>query len=205
MLTSGKLLFLAGMARPNLSNSVRVLGRPAASPCLRHWRGLQHVVRYLVRTTNIGLHYLRGRNNDHRRLLTGYADSDRANDSETRRSVTGYLLLFNGSPIVWRSKLQWSVTLSCSEAEWTAKAHGILHNISIRGILAEMGIPQAATVRYGDNSGALQAAAISAFNCRTKRVDIKLKCTRSYITRGFVDVRFVPTTKILANIFTKCL
>ncbi|CAN0477414.1 unnamed protein product, partial [Discosporangium mesarthrocarpum] len=39
----------------------------------------------------------------------GYADSDWANDPETRRSVTGYLLLLNGSPIVWRSKLQGTI------------------------------------------------------------------------------------------------
>ncbi|CAM9408667.1 unnamed protein product [Choristocarpus tenellus] len=40
----GKLMFLAGMTRPDLSNSVRELGRYAASPCDRHWKGLQHVL-----------------------------------------------------------------------------------------------------------------------------------------------------------------
>ena len=34
------------------------------------------------------------------KALVGYADSDWANDVETRRSITGYLLLMNGSPIV---------------------------------------------------------------------------------------------------------
>ncbi|CAM9654752.1 unnamed protein product [Choristocarpus tenellus] len=38
----GKLMFLAGMTRPGLSNSVRELGRYAASPCDRHWKGLQY-------------------------------------------------------------------------------------------------------------------------------------------------------------------
>ncbi|CAM9246814.1 unnamed protein product [Choristocarpus tenellus] len=32
----GKLIFLAGMTRPDLANSVRELGRRAASPCMRH-------------------------------------------------------------------------------------------------------------------------------------------------------------------------
>ncbi|CAN0503892.1 unnamed protein product, partial [Discosporangium mesarthrocarpum] len=50
--------------------------------------------------------------------------------------------------------------------------------IFIRGILAEMGIPQGATAWVEDNRGALQAAAITGFNGRTKHVDIKLKCTR---------------------------
>ncbi|CAM9383544.1 unnamed protein product, partial [Discosporangium mesarthrocarpum] len=196
----GKLMFLAGMTRPDLHNRVRELGRPAASPCLRHWHGLQNMLRYLSETMNIGLHYP-----ERTRLVTGYADSDWANDSETPRSVTPYLSLFNGSPIICRSKLQGAITLSCSEAEWTAMAHGMRYCIVIRGILAEMGILQAVTVWYGDNRDALQAAAITDFNGRIKYVDTKLKCTGEYIGRGLFDVQFVPTTRQLADIFTKRL
>ncbi|CAN0481468.1 unnamed protein product [Discosporangium mesarthrocarpum] len=86
----GKLMFLAAMTRPDLSNSVRELGRRSSSPCLRHWPGLQHVLRYLAGTTDIAIHYPRGTNADNEQLITGYADSDWANDPETRRSVTGY-------------------------------------------------------------------------------------------------------------------
>ncbi|CAN0505243.1 unnamed protein product, partial [Discosporangium mesarthrocarpum] len=53
----GKLMFLAAMTCPDLSNSVREIGRRSASPCLRHWRGLQHVLRYLAGTTDIAIHY----------------------------------------------------------------------------------------------------------------------------------------------------
>ncbi|CAN0435681.1 unnamed protein product, partial [Discosporangium mesarthrocarpum] len=137
--------------------------------------------------------------------IAGYANSDWANDPETRRSVTGYLLLLNGSPIVWRSKLQGVVTLSSSDAECMAIAYGMRHCIFIRGILSEMGISQGATAWYGDNRGALQAAAITGLNSRTKHVDIKLKCTREYIHDRYFDVQFVPTTKQLADIFTKSL
>ncbi|CAM9832855.1 unnamed protein product [Sphacelaria rigidula] len=98
----GKLMFLAGMTRPDLSNSVRELGPRTASPCLRHWRGLEHVLRYLASTLDICLRY-GGSNVKTEKALVGYADSDWANDAETRRSVTGYLLLMNTSPIIWRS------------------------------------------------------------------------------------------------------
>ncbi|CAN0350966.1 unnamed protein product, partial [Discosporangium mesarthrocarpum] len=167
--------------------------------------GLQHALRYLAGTMDIALHYPAGTDTDNRHLLTGYADSDWANDPETRWSVTGYLLLLNGSPIVWRSKLQDAVTSSSSEPEWTTMANGMRPCIFIRGILAEMGIPQVATAWYGDNRGALQAAAITGFNGRTKHVDIKLKCTREYINDRSFDVQFVPTTKQHADIFTKRL
>ncbi|CAM9301167.1 unnamed protein product [Discosporangium mesarthrocarpum] len=53
--TLGKLMFLAGMTRPDLSNSVRELGRRTNAPCLRHWRGLQHVLRYTSTHPDIGI------------------------------------------------------------------------------------------------------------------------------------------------------
>ncbi|CAN0474909.1 unnamed protein product, partial [Discosporangium mesarthrocarpum] len=100
----GKLMFLAGMTRPDLANSVRELGRRAASPCLRHWRGLQHVLRYVTSTLDVRIHYGRSPDNheqNDRQVLVGYADSDWGTDPETRRSVTGYLLLVNNSPVAW--------------------------------------------------------------------------------------------------------
>ncbi|CAM9511075.1 unnamed protein product [Choristocarpus tenellus] len=80
-------------------------------------------------------------------FLAGMTRPDLANrvrtDSQTRRSVTGYLLLFNGSPIGWRSKLRGAVTFSSLEAEWTAMAYGMRHCIFLRGILGEIGVLQA--------------------------------------------------------------
>ena len=49
-------------------------------------------------------------------VLTGWVDSDFAADSDTRRSVTGYIIALNGAPISWRSCRQGGVTLSSSEA-----------------------------------------------------------------------------------------
>ncbi|CAM9652392.1 unnamed protein product [Choristocarpus tenellus] len=71
----GKLMFLAGMTRPDISNSERELGRYAASPCDRHWKGLQHVLRYLLGTTKVGIHYPAGGEMDNGGLVS-YGDSD---------------------------------------------------------------------------------------------------------------------------------
>ncbi|CAM9957270.1 unnamed protein product [Choristocarpus tenellus] len=75
----GQLMFLAGMTRPDLANSVCELGRRAASPCMRHWRGFQHVLRYVAETLDVCIHYGRGdkdMNEGEEELLVGYGDSD---------------------------------------------------------------------------------------------------------------------------------
>ncbi|CAM9617636.1 unnamed protein product [Sphacelaria rigidula] len=198
----GKFMFLAGMTRPDLSNSVRDLGRWTAPPCLRHWQGLQHVLRYLAGTLGICLRY-GGRNVKTEKALVGYADSDWANDAETRRSVTGYLLLMNKSPIAWQSKRQASLTLSSSEAECTAMIQGMRHCIFNRGILEEMGLPQDTTLWFCDNRGAIQAATVTGFNGRTRHVDMKLKCSRRYVEKKLFIMRYVPTSEQRADILTK--
>ncbi|CAM9216046.1 unnamed protein product, partial [Choristocarpus tenellus] len=203
-----KLMFLAVMTRPDLANSVRELGRRAASPCMRHWRGLQHVLRYVAGTLDVCIHYDRGdkdMNEGDKELLVGYRDSDWGTDSQTRRSVTGYLLLFNKSSIAWRSKLQGAVTLSSSEAEWTAMAYGMHHCIFLQGILGEIGILQDQTPWFCDNRGAIQASRIPGYNGRTRRVDMKLKCTREYVDQGLFHVEYVQTSKQLDDILTKPL
>ncbi|CAM9828410.1 unnamed protein product [Choristocarpus tenellus] len=111
----GKLMFLVGMTRPDLSNTVRELGT-YASPCDRHWKGLQHVLRYLAGTTKVGIHYRAGGEMDNGGLV-GYGDSDWGNDTASRRSVTGYLILINGAPVAWKSKMQGDVITSSSKAE----------------------------------------------------------------------------------------
>jgi hypothetical protein len=43
-----------------------------------------------------------------------------ASDIDTRKSVTGYLMVLNGGPISWKASRQGGVTLISSEAEFVA-------------------------------------------------------------------------------------
>ena len=201
----GKLMFLAGMTRPDISCSVRELSRRTASPCMRHWRGLQHLLRYLAGTIDVGIHYRRNDTNSRgdKSTLVGYSDADWGADLESRRSVTGYLLLVNGSPVGWKSKLQQSVSLSTLESEWTAMVAGIRHGLFLNGILIELGFPEARMPWFCDNRGAIQSASKVGFRGRTRHVDIALKCTREYIENGSVGISYVPSSDQLADVFTK--
>jgi len=57
---------------------------------------------------------------ENRNVLTGWVDGDFAADSDTRHSVTGYVMALNGAPNSWRSFRQGGVTLSSSETEYVA-------------------------------------------------------------------------------------
>ncbi len=50
----------------------------------------------------------------------GYYDSDFAEDKESFKSIYGYIFKFAGSPICWKSKRAFTITLSILEAETDA-------------------------------------------------------------------------------------
>ncbi len=112
----GKLMYLAHMSRPDMSNSVRGLGQQMHDPCMRHWKGLQHLVRYLTTVPEIGINF-ECEKEGHGCRLKGYPDADFTADMETRRSCAGYVLLLGNTPISWSSKTERSIVLSTVESE----------------------------------------------------------------------------------------
>ena len=58
-------------------------------------------------------------------------------DPDTRRSITGYFVFFNGVLVSWKSKLQKNVTLSSTEGEYVSTSHASGEILFIYAILKE--------------------------------------------------------------------
>ena len=72
--------------------------------------------------------------------LTIYVDADHAHDKMTRRSVTGYLILINNTPIKWYSKRQNTIESSTYGAELVALRIAVEGIIEFRYKLRMMGL-----------------------------------------------------------------
>lgn len=108
----GKLNFLTH-TRPDLSFSVQYLNQFMQNPSSAHMEALLHVLSYVKATTGQGI-LLKGNAQIN---LHAYYDSDWATCPFTRKSVTGYIVLFGGLPISWKSKKQTTISKSSSEAD----------------------------------------------------------------------------------------
>ncbi|XP_050453250.1 uncharacterized protein LOC126852453 [Cataglyphis hispanica] len=90
--------------------------------------GYGHTTRYSVRskrcTIELGIVYEQQLASKFK--LTGYSDSDFANDLTTRRSTTEYVITLVGGPITWSSHRQKIVTQNTTEAEYVAAAAAIV-------------------------------------------------------------------------------
>ena len=71
--------------RPNIAYAVSLISRYSVNPTQTHWNAVVRIFRYLRDTVHYELVY-----KGSLQALTGYIDSDWADDS-TRRSTSGYL------------------------------------------------------------------------------------------------------------------
>ena len=119
------LLYLMRATRPDIAYTMIRLSQYASHPRSAHWEVLLRVLRYLKRTRHANL-VLGGSSKNldanHTNItyaLIGFFDGAHA-DIMNRRYMCGYLFLWNGSPISWCSKVQRTVALSTTEAEYMA-------------------------------------------------------------------------------------
>ena len=197
----GKLNFLTH-TRPDLAYSVQTLSQFMHSPRIQHFDALQHVLHYVASTAGQGL-ILNGTN---ALTLKAYSDSDWAACPNTRRSISGYLLLLGNSPISWKSKKQSTVSKYSSEAEYRAMASAASEVTWLVRLLTELGIDKLTPITlYCDNQSAVHIARNPVFHERTKHIDIDCHFTRDKVMEGLIQLSYLPSQNQLADLFTKIL
>jgi hypothetical protein len=121
-----------------------------------------------------------------------YSDSDFAGDTDTRQSVSGYIIYLNGAAIAWRSKGQKSVSLSSTEAEYMAISEVAMVILYIVGILQFLDVKIKYPIEVNvDNIGAVYLSNNTTTRNRTKHIDTRYHFVREYIEDGIIKVVFV--------------
>ena len=109
----GALMYLASHTQPDISFVVNLLARYSSSPIRKHWTGVKQIFRYLRGTMDMGLYYSLSSKSG----LVGYADAGFLSDPHNGRSQTGYVFLYGGTTISWRSTKQTITATSSNHAE----------------------------------------------------------------------------------------
>jgi hypothetical protein len=200
----GALMYAAMITRPDIAYAVQALARHLQASGPEHWRAAKHVLRYLKGTRDVGIIYNGRVFKD--TIIVGYCDADWANDRDTRRSTTGYVIMVAGATISWASKLQPTVALSTSEAEYMAACAAAQEAIYQRQLLKDLGFDQdEATVIYEDNTGAIGLSENPALHSRSKHIDIKYHFVRERVSNGEIKLVHVASEEQLADLLTKPL
>jgi hypothetical protein len=202
----GALLFLSVCTRPDISFAVGTLAKFLSCPGEEHWKVAIDVLSYVINTKDKGI--VLGKVDRIRRGIVGFSDSDWANDTDDRKSVSGGALFWEGNLVSWWSRKQNMVCTSTAEAE----VHALLGMVeavrNVKCLLEELVVNffgdhlELPTI-LTDNEPALDA--IRAKRGRTKHYDIKVKHIAEAVGRNEFQLQYVPTAVNLADVFTKAL
>ncbi len=195
----GSLLYAAKCTRPDVANAVRNLSRHMDSAETTHMHEMYRVMQYLLNTSTLGVTYDKQKD----LILEALADSDYANNDECRRSTTGYVIMFGGGAIQWKSQLQSTVSLSSREAEYKALSECAAQVTHLKQLLRDLGITQKKVVINEDNVGAMKLAENWISSKRTKHIDVKYHHIRELVENGEIELKHVRTESQPADILTK--
>ena len=80
--------------RPDIAHAVGVVSRFMSNPGKEHWNAVKWIMRYLRGTSSFRLGF-----GGEKPLLVGYTDADMAGDVDSRKSTSGYLIIFVGDAV----------------------------------------------------------------------------------------------------------
>lgn len=205
----GSLMYLAQCTRPDLSYAVGGLSQHLERPGMLHWEAASHVLRYLRGTVHLGITY------DGKLASTvggaesssfpiSHCDADWAVDQSTRHLTTRYVFTLAGGALSWRSRLQPTVALSFTEAEYRANTEAGQEIVWLRNMLELMGSDGPnPTVLKSENLGAIHLTTKAQFHSRTKHIEIQYHCIREVVHSGKVTLEHCPTENMVADLLTK--
>ena len=118
--------------------------------------------------------------------LKGVVGTGFAMDTDTRRSVMGYLIYFCDSLIPWNSRLQKNVTLSSTEGEYVGLSRISTQILFVRDILVFLGVEiEYPIIVHVDNMGAIFLANNETLGQRTKHNQTRYHLRGNILKTGF--------------------
>ena len=212
----GMLLYLVKHSCPDLSNPTCELSKCLTKASKEYYNELVHIISFVCQTKDQGLklkpHGLTFLLTDPSlpapKLISWYlrafCDALYASNPDCWLRVTGFLIYFCGTLILWKSKLQKSPTTSSTKCEYVAISDIVCAIMSIYNILRSLGIHVGLPIIVKvDNLGAIYLANNASSSVCTKHVDIHFHFVRDYCECGITLVCFVSGAFQRSDVMTK--
>lgn len=196
----GSLMYLAVLTRPDIAYSVSYLSQFNSCYNLILLLDYYSTIRYLQCTKNYCLKYC---NNN--KSLEGFVDSDWASDALDRKSYTGFCFMLPGSAISWQSRKQRTVSLSSTEAEYTALSEASREAVYLRNLMYEITDRLYVIDLYCDNQSALKLALSNQSHNRSKHIDVCYHYIRDVVKQEYIKINYISSEDMPADILTKGL
>ena len=224
----GELLYSFIIVHVSIGNAIQFLSRFSSSPHSDHYLALKTVCRYLRRHKSEGLIYWRtkpvevlpkvpfeilhadpvlpGFPKYELTDLVAFADAAYATDIKTRRSVSGYVIVYAGAAVAYKAKMQPTVATSSTEAEFIAAVYTAKAVKHLRSVLSDLGLlPLKPSIIYEDNKAAIDMINDSKPTTRSRHIDIQHFAIQEWQDKGEIEMHHIPGVINPADDETKSL
>ncbi|RVW60672.1 Retrovirus-related Pol polyprotein from transposon TNT 1-94 [Vitis vinifera] len=196
----GSLMNPMVCTRPDIAYVIGVVSRFLSNPGRLHWEAVKWIMRYLQGTSKLKLTFESGKP-----VLVSYTDSNMAGDVDNRRPTLGYLMTFSGGAVFWQSRLQKSVALSTTEAEYIAAAEACKELLWMKRFIHELGFKQQRYVVYCDNQSVIHLSKNSIFHARSKHIDVRYHWMRDALNDNLFELEKIHIDHNGSDMLTKSL
>ena len=131
----GSLMCAMICTRPDIAYAVGVVSRYMPNPGKKHWEAVKGIMRYLKGTKGMRICF-----GSKEACVDGYTDADYPGDMDKRRSTSGYVFMFTGGTVSWRSRLQNCVSMSTIEEDYIAIAKACKEALWLACLVGDLGI-----------------------------------------------------------------
>jgi len=199
----GSLLYIT-QTRPDIQFVVSLVAQFGGNPGVTHLETAKYILCYLKGTVNFNL--VLGHHSRDTFDLVGWTNSSWAQDQDNCRSTSGFVFDIVRSSISWSSKKQATVATSSVEAEYIASSNATKEAIWLHTLLTELDFPPTTTtIIHADNQGYIALTSNPVAHSHAKHIDIRYHFIRKHVEQGEVDLHYMSTKDMLADIFTKAL
>jgi hypothetical protein len=196
-----KLLYLGKRTRPDILLAVSFLTTRVTVPTVQDMQKLNRVIKYLHGTFSFGITL------SHINIQTVIQFTDASYGSHVDgKSHGGTYITLGGGPILVKSTKQKLVARSPFEAELVAASDYAYDGLSFRRFLMAQGYTLNPVRMLQDNQGTITALNDgNTKSTRTKHINSRFFWMKQEIDNGNIDVSYVPTGDMIADILTKPL
>ena len=168
----GSVMYLATTKCPDIAYTAGALARFRSNPGIVHRNIVKHLLHYLQGTASHALTY--SLDNTSNEPFTTFSDADHSGCKDSGWSTRGYIVKMGTGAISWSSKLQKIITLSSTEAKYSAAVEARKEICWMRNLLSELGFKSdEPSSLHIDKQSTIQVAKNPEHHGRMKQLDLK--------------------------------
>nr|GFA06624.1 hypothetical protein [Tanacetum cinerariifolium] len=202
----GSIMYAVRCTRPDVAFAQNITSRFQQNPGYIHWTTIKNILKYLRNIKDMFLVYRCDLKRELR--VSCYNDAGYLTDADDLKSQIGYVFIFNGGIVDWKSAKQSIFATSSAEAEYIAAFDASKEAVWVRKFIS--GLSVVPTIKgpismYCDNTGAIAIANESRITKGARHFRAKVHYLREVIEFGDIRLKKVHTYDNLADPFTKAL